>query len=315
MTTTAIENKKKGISDFLQKLIDEANEAIQQSQVTIKEKLLYVYNQAIEENYTPKEARKIMEEKITVVSSRYVREVLPDEAKDTKKTKKGLISNEEQFLIPSKKEDDYEEELQSITLGSPEQEPLIGIPPEEELQPPAKEEVDKSLERLMQDKDKRIQKLVEDQIKKDETINELIQKQENYEPFKNTETLLQLQKEIDETNQLLREERAKNEEFEGRLNVRDSMIQQLDTLTDTQARQIQELSKKVTNLSTTEVIDKELNPKNKLYKKYELEAEVIHPNLPRIPLDCWVYLGKGQESMSLIIRIDEDEFKRRKSQK
>ena len=71
----------KPISDFLQQLIDEANTAIEKSQITIKEKLLSVYQQAKQEGFEPKEARKLMEEKITAVSDRYVRQVLPDEAK------------------------------------------------------------------------------------------------------------------------------------------------------------------------------------------------------------------------------------------
>lgn len=80
----------KPISDFLQQLIDEANTAIEKSQITIKEKLLSVYEQAKQEGFDPFQARKLMEEKITAVSDRYVRNILPDEAKYTEKARRPL---------------------------------------------------------------------------------------------------------------------------------------------------------------------------------------------------------------------------------
>jgi hypothetical protein len=46
-------------------------------------------------------------EKIFNISKRYILKILPDEAKDAKKTRKGLISNDEQVHHPS--EDDEKE--------------------------------------------------------------------------------------------------------------------------------------------------------------------------------------------------------------
>jgi hypothetical protein len=60
----------------------------------------------------------------------------------------------------------------------------IQIPPEEELKPPSPEEIIKSLQMLLEDKDKRIMQLVEDQIKKDEAINLLIQQLQEQEQKK-----------------------------------------------------------------------------------------------------------------------------------
>ena len=100
---TLEENKGITISNTLSNLIAEANFTIQNSQTSIKEKILQVYNYAIDKDgFSPVEARTLIKDRIVNVSSRYIREVLPDEAKQTEKTKKSLKSNEEQFLIPHK---------------------------------------------------------------------------------------------------------------------------------------------------------------------------------------------------------------------
>lgn len=100
----SIEKSTTEISPILSNLIAEANFTIEQSQTTIKEKLLAVYEQARKEGYTPQESRKLMKEKIVNVSDRYIREVLPEEAKQTKYANKELNSNAEQFRIPEEEQ-------------------------------------------------------------------------------------------------------------------------------------------------------------------------------------------------------------------
>ena len=68
------------ISPHLQDLIDAANNSIQ----TIKEQILEIYETAKNEGFTPQEARILIEEKVVKASDRYIRLVLPDEAKDSK---------------------------------------------------------------------------------------------------------------------------------------------------------------------------------------------------------------------------------------
>ena len=77
MTTNSLESY---VSPRLQELIQEANLSIH----TTKEKILAAYNYAIEnEGLTPKTAAKILREKLDF-SDRYIREVLPLEAKEVK---------------------------------------------------------------------------------------------------------------------------------------------------------------------------------------------------------------------------------------
>lgn len=75
-----VENKR-SISPTLSNLIAEANFSIE----SVKEKILAAYNYAINtDGYEPIEAAKLLRENLTF-SKRYIREVLPLEAKDEKK--------------------------------------------------------------------------------------------------------------------------------------------------------------------------------------------------------------------------------------
>lgn len=105
---------QKAISPTLSNLIAEANYSFQSA----KEKILTVYNYAIQkEGYTPQEAGKLVYEKIVTVSKRYIREMLPDEAKQTEKTKKSLISNEELVPHPSNELSELEKFRQEKALS------------------------------------------------------------------------------------------------------------------------------------------------------------------------------------------------------
>ena len=86
MTTISLESY---VSPRLQELIQEANHSIQ----TVKEKILAAYNYAIEiDKLTPKAAAKILKEKLDF-SDRYIREVLPLEAKELKFANKSITKN------------------------------------------------------------------------------------------------------------------------------------------------------------------------------------------------------------------------------
>ena len=173
----------KPISDFLQQLIDEAN----QSLATSKERILYVYNQAIAEEYTPKEARQIVEEKIVNVSKRYLREVIPDEAKRTY-----VMSNSERT---PKLENLQETKETVVNIPQPtpnivdvEEEPIIQQP-QERRTPEAPDnsmvqqlhhiniklkkelqDLEELMDMRMADKDKRIHVLVKDVLDRDKAI-------------------------------------------------------------------------------------------------------------------------------------------------
>jgi hypothetical protein len=74
----------KPLSNILSNLIAEINYSID----SVKEKILAAYEYAIEKDgYTPKEAAKLLREKLEY-SDRYIREVLPLEAKDQSKSNK-----------------------------------------------------------------------------------------------------------------------------------------------------------------------------------------------------------------------------------
>jgi hypothetical protein len=88
MTTINLESY---VSPQLQELIQEANHSIH----TAKEKILTAYNYAIEnDGLTPKTAAKILREKLDF-SDRYIREVLPLEAKELKFANKSTPKNDD----------------------------------------------------------------------------------------------------------------------------------------------------------------------------------------------------------------------------
>lgn len=68
------------ISQHLQDLINVANASIK----TFAEQILEIYHTAKKEGFTPEEARILIDERVVTVSSRYLREILPDEAKNKK---------------------------------------------------------------------------------------------------------------------------------------------------------------------------------------------------------------------------------------
>lgn len=103
---------KRGISDFLQQLIDEANESVE----TSKTKIWYVYQQALTEDYTPKEAKKLVEEKIVNCSKRYIREVLPEESKQIQDNSIDLLKNVEVEQVPRQSINTTSEPAQSPDL-------------------------------------------------------------------------------------------------------------------------------------------------------------------------------------------------------
>ena len=88
MTTNSLEFY---VSPRLQQLIQEANDNIQ----TVKEKILAAYNYAIEiDGLTPKISAKILREKLGF-SDRYIREVLPLEAKELKFANKSTKNDDQ----------------------------------------------------------------------------------------------------------------------------------------------------------------------------------------------------------------------------
>lgn len=92
---TSLEKTTTSISPRLTNLIAEANFTLENA----KEKILAVYNYAVQnDGFTPIEARKLIKEKVVNVTDRYIREVLPEEARETKFTPKRRNSNVE--LVP-----------------------------------------------------------------------------------------------------------------------------------------------------------------------------------------------------------------------
>ena len=73
----------KTLSAHLQELIDVANNSIQ----TITKQIIEIYQTAKQEGFTPEEARALIEVKVIKVSSRHLRRILPDEAKDQSKVR------------------------------------------------------------------------------------------------------------------------------------------------------------------------------------------------------------------------------------
>jgi uncharacterized coiled-coil protein SlyX len=151
---------------------------------------------------------------------------------------------------------------------------------------------------------------------KDLTLNDL----KNLEKAEiESEQFQRREQEYKDKDTLLQEVRAKLDEFEMRHERDETRILKLvDDVTERekllyqQADQIQELSKKLTNLSTT-VIDTP-QPAGEQQQanfsvNYDLNAEVIHPNCPKLPLEIRCY----PQTRKVVAWIDETEFKRRRS--
>ncbi|TVL96755.1 MAG: hypothetical protein CV087_23285 [Candidatus Brocadia sp. WS118] len=91
--TEQLDISKKPKTKLLQKLLDDLVESV----VSLKERVLAVYNQARCEDYTPWEARELIENTIEI-SARYLRSILPEEA--LHKEKQHLYLNHDEELVP-----------------------------------------------------------------------------------------------------------------------------------------------------------------------------------------------------------------------
>jgi hypothetical protein len=121
------------ISQHLKDLIDAANDTIREHYDTLKEQILEIYKTAKLEGFTPFQARLLIKDRVVDVSDRYVRSVLPAEARD--QSKKNLYIKHDAEDVPhhslnnSGKSEGEEQEV-------PEQESLHDLPePTQELEP------------------------------------------------------------------------------------------------------------------------------------------------------------------------------------
>lgn len=120
-----IEVKTKTLSAHLQELIDVANKSIQ----TIKEQILEIYETAKTEGFTAEEARALIEVKVIRVSKGYLRQVLPEEAKESKFANKKKTHKFDTEDFDEDEDDDEEDEAQLVT---PNKVPNIP-PPKQEI--------------------------------------------------------------------------------------------------------------------------------------------------------------------------------------
>ena len=86
------------ISQHLQDLITAANVTIREHYDTLKEQILEIYKTAKLEGFTPFQARLLIKDRVVDVSDRYVRSVLPAEARD--QSKKNLYINHDAEHVP-----------------------------------------------------------------------------------------------------------------------------------------------------------------------------------------------------------------------
>lgn len=86
------------ISQHLQDLIDAANVTIREHYDTLKEQILEIYKTAKLEGFTPLQARLLIKDRVVDVSDRYVRSVLPAEARD--QSKKNLYIKHDAEHVP-----------------------------------------------------------------------------------------------------------------------------------------------------------------------------------------------------------------------
>ncbi len=119
------------ISQHLQDLIDSANVTIREHYDTLKEQILEIYETAKLEGFTPFQARLLIKDRVVDVSDRYVRSVLPAEAKD--QSKKNLYIKHDAEHVPH----------HSLNTGSEKGE-------EQEKEVPEQEQEQKSLHDLQE---------------------------------------------------------------------------------------------------------------------------------------------------------------------
>ena len=136
----SIVEQEKAISPHLQDLIDAANTSI----VTLKEQVLEIYHTARNENFTPQESRLLIQVKVVAVSDRYLRQILPAEAKNQKMVRK-LSKN----IDTEDFEDDENEEEESENITTEDKKIAERVP----QIPPMKHEIKKA-ELIEQDKEK-----------------------------------------------------------------------------------------------------------------------------------------------------------------
>jgi hypothetical protein len=82
------------ISPKLQELIDKANHNFESA----KDIVMAAYSQALTEGFTPREAKRILYERIHCFHDRTIRRYLPLEAKDVKKIRTSVVDNDPQKL-------------------------------------------------------------------------------------------------------------------------------------------------------------------------------------------------------------------------
>jgi hypothetical protein len=82
------------ISPKLQELIDKANHNFESA----KDIVMAAYNQALTEGFSPREAKRILYERIHCLHDRTIRRYLPLEAKDVKKIRTSVVDNDPQKL-------------------------------------------------------------------------------------------------------------------------------------------------------------------------------------------------------------------------
>ena len=103
------------MSQHLQDLIDAANRTTE----TLGQQIIEIYETAKKEGFTPMEARALITVKVIKVSDRYIRRILPDEAKETKYSNK--FDTED--LVDD--DDDSEAELVPPTTAATDKPPKI----------------------------------------------------------------------------------------------------------------------------------------------------------------------------------------------
>jgi hypothetical protein len=193
-TTTAGRNilsiqTKTSISKHLQDLINTVNNSIQ----TVKEQILEIYDTAKKEGFTPQEARILIEEKVIKVTDRYIRLVLPSEAKDQSKVRnKNINTDDFENGDNDNNEDEYELEKPSDFA---ELLPQIPAPPEQKIVDADSEELLHDLpEPTEDDSVQDIPKGVDDEFPITETGKEVLRLRSVVEQLTEENTRLRIQK-------------------------------------------------------------------------------------------------------------------------
>ena len=131
------QEQEKSISPHLLDLINAANNSIS----TLKEQILEIYETAKTEGFTPQEARILIEVKVVKFSDRYLRRILPDEAKDQNKVRvakdfdvEDLIGNEEEVVNSTTDHINFAEQVPQIPAPKTVINDAETVPEEEEAE-------------------------------------------------------------------------------------------------------------------------------------------------------------------------------------